>query len=320
MSSLRDDLYSWIAQGVLRPADAPQALALAGLTPGAGEWRGFLRALLLWAGVVLVAAGVIFFFAYNWQDLGRLQKLGLAGTLLGCTVLAAAVLGPDRPGGKAALLGSSLFTGALMALFGQIYQTGADPFELFAYWALLILPWVFIGRMGALWLFWIVLLNVAALTYMQARSWIGPGLLFGLWGMTWVVLGLNVTALVVWEFLMASGVGWLERWGARTLGFAAGGVATFVGVLAVVESNELGPMAFPVYVAWAGAMYWAYRVRLVDVFMLAGLVLSGIVTVTALLSRWLLDHSDAGGLLLIGMVIIGLSAAGGWWIRQVLRE
>ena len=47
--------------------------------------------------------------------------------------------------GKAALLAASLFVGALLALIGQIYQTGADTFEMFAAWAALILPWVLVG-------------------------------------------------------------------------------------------------------------------------------------------------------------------------------
>ena len=44
----------------------------------------------------------------------------------------------------------SLLTGALLALSGQVYQTGADTFELFAWWAVLILPWVLVSRFSPL--------------------------------------------------------------------------------------------------------------------------------------------------------------------------
>ena len=59
-----------------------------------------------------------------------------------------------------------------------------------------------------------------------------------------------------------------------------------------------------------------------DVFMLAGMVLSAVVVIAAFLGKHLLfdGHGDAGGFLLIGLVIIGLSGAGAWWIRQILRE
>lgn len=250
----------------------------------------------------------------------RLQKLALAGGLLAIAVAIATALGPDRPGGKAALLGSALLTGALMALFGQIYQTGADPFELFAWWALLILPWVIVSRFAPMWLLWIGLLNTAALMYFQARAWGLLGILFGVAGTVWILFAINVTALITWETALARGIPWLQRWGARGIGFLAGGVATFAGVVSVIDSRELGAWSFPLYLAWAVAMYYAYRVYMVDVFMLSGLVLSGIIVITAFLSEHLLHHSDAGGFLLIGLILIALSAAGGWWIRQVMKE
>ncbi len=50
-------------------------------------------------------------------------------------------LGPECTPGKAALLLATLLLGVFLALFGQTYQTGADPWQLFANWALLILPW-----------------------------------------------------------------------------------------------------------------------------------------------------------------------------------
>ena len=66
-------------------------------------------------------------------------------------VLAAAARPALRvPGALAALLA----TGALFAYFGQTYQTGADPWQLFALWALLTLPLALAARSDALWLPW----------------------------------------------------------------------------------------------------------------------------------------------------------------------
>ena len=50
--------------------------------------------------------------------------------------------------------------------------------------------------------------------------------------------------------------------------------------------------------------------------------LSGVVVVTYLLARVLFTslRPDAGGFLLIGLVVIGLSAAGGWWLKEIARE
>jgi hypothetical protein len=63
MSQLRDEIFNWAATGHLKPEDAPRALAAGGLTPQLSDWRTFIRALLLWTGSILVASGVIFFFA-----------------------------------------------------------------------------------------------------------------------------------------------------------------------------------------------------------------------------------------------------------------
>ena len=55
--------------------------------------------------------------------------------------------------------------------------------------------------------------------------------------------------------------------------------------------------------------------------MLAAGVLSIIVVVTALLGRYLLDSiGGAADLLIIGLVVIGRSGAGGWWLKQVVVE
>src|SRR5690606_26743262 len=65
------------------------------------------------------------------------------------------------------LLIASIITGSLLALFGQIYQTGADTWQLFFAWAILITPWVVIARFPALWLLWLGLINALLLLYLD---------------------------------------------------------------------------------------------------------------------------------------------------------
>jgi len=146
--SHRDQLMQWAEQGRIPPGRLHDALRMAGVTPSATDWRRFLELATLWLGVVLLGAAVIFFFAYNWQALGRFAKFGIVEALLIGAVVAALRLGLDRPAGQAALTGAVLLTGALLALVGQVYQTGADPWELFAAWAGATLAWVLIGRIG----------------------------------------------------------------------------------------------------------------------------------------------------------------------------
>lgn len=314
MSRFRSEVLDWFDAGRVAPDRELEVLRVAGITPSPAEWRVFLGQLTLWLGTIALAAAVIFFFAFNWDDLGRLAKFALveAAILAGLLVCWRADL--DGIAGKAALLLLSLLAGALLALTGQIYQTGADTFELFAWWAVLILPWVLVGRFSPLWLVWLALLNLAVLLYFQ-RAWEMDGLL-------WALFGLNSLALVAWEAARRAGLEWLrDSWPPRLVAIASAAMATALAVWAIMGGARGGSAALAVlaYVAWLAALYFWYRRRRPDLFMLAGGLLSLIVAVAALLSDNILG-SGSGGLLVIGLVVIGMSAGGAIWLKSVARE
>ena len=135
MTDHRNSILHWAEQGRLAPGSVEQAMREAGELPSRSDWRGFIDRLLLWGGAMLLAVGVIFFFAYNWSELGRVARLGLAELLVAVAVAWCGWFGTERPAGKASLFVAAVLTGALLALFGQTYQTGADTFELFITWA-----------------------------------------------------------------------------------------------------------------------------------------------------------------------------------------
>ena len=167
MKATRQTLLDWAEQGKIPPGNLYDALSIAGVLPSRADWRRFLDLLLLWMGTLMVSAGVIFFFAYNWNDLGRFTKFGLSEALIVGALTVVWRFGLEHIAGKAMLLAGSLFVGTLLALIGQTYQTGADTFELFGIWAALILPWALAGRLAALWVLWLALLNVATVLYYQ---------------------------------------------------------------------------------------------------------------------------------------------------------
>jgi len=320
MSQLRDAMLEWTSSGRLKPEDAAAALDLAGLTPRRSDWRNFLDMLLLWTGVILLVSGVLFFFAYNWSALPRMAKFGLAELLLAAAFISAWVLGIDRPAGKGALCGAAILTGALLALVGQIYQTGADTYELFLYWALLIVPWVLVGRFAPLWLLWLGLIDIAVPLFCEARNWSLFGFSSVISCTLWSLLAINLTAEVLWEIGQARGIEWLSRWGARIIGTVTGTVTTTMGVMVVVGFHEIHEASILAYLAWVVSIYLYHRRLVFDVFLLSGVVLSLISVTTAALMKYLLRYSDVFGFLLIGFLIIGMSAAGAWWIRSLVKE
>jgi uncharacterized membrane protein len=318
MRTRRQILLGWVEHGLIAPENLQRALAVAEVFPSAADWRRFLNNLLLWLGALMIAAGVIYFFAYNWNDLGRTARFGIVEALIAATLIVLWRIGLDGIAGKTTLLVAALFVGALLALVGQTYQTGADTFELFAAWAALILPWVLAGRFAVLWLLWLALLNLAAWFYYLAFGGLF-GFVFAPWRLMWVLFGLNAAALAVWEALATRAA--QERWALRVLATASAAFATALALYAVVDLARGDAPSIIAWLGFLGVAYVVYRYVVLDVYVLALEVLSIIVVVATWLTVHAVRSSDAAGaLLLIALAVIGLSAAGGWYLKQVVNE
>ena len=318
MSDVREFILDWAGQR--RVSDVRRALALADVTPDGAAWIRFASALTLWLGAVLLAASVVFFLAFNWDALGRFGKFALVEIVWLAAVVAAARMRVERAPGKAALLAAALLTGALLALIGQTYQTGADTYELFGVWAAMILPWALIARFAPLWIVLLALVNLSVSLYFHAFHGM-LGSILGTQSQFWALAGVNTLALLVWEWCSRGGVAWMrERWPARVMVTASGICMVMVALHALFEFRGSSALGIAGYLAWAAAGYACYRYFVKDLYALAGGVLASIVVVAAFLAKHLRDYGDAGGFLFIGLVVIGLSAAGAWWLRRVAAE
>ena len=324
MNNARTALLHWLEQGKI-PVDAVHtALRLAGLRPSADDWRKFFDSLILWLASTFCALGVIFFFAYNWQAIGELAKFGLLELLIIGSLLLCWRFDINATSGKASLLFAALLIGALFALVGQTYQTGADSYELFTMWAIAIFPWVAVSCFSALWLFWLGLLNLGAVLYYQTFGGLF-GFLFDVDSALWLLFSLNTLAWTARDAVaLITKLDWLqERWTARVLAVFSGSVITTMAIIALLDKHDDDfQAALLIYPLWMIAIYAVYRHILLDVFVLAGGVLSGIVFITVWLSDVMLDHAndEASAFFLIGIVIIVLSALGGFWLKSVAQQ
>ena len=170
MSANRQQILDWAASGHLDADKLEQALAVTNSLPSSAANLRFLSRVVLAFAVLLLCSAVIFFFAYNWDDLSRYSKFALAQGALIVSLLPLLRINLQQPTGQAAMFAASLLVGALLALVGQTYQSGADTYQLFLVWAALITPWVLIARMPALWLLLLVLLNVSLGLALNALS------------------------------------------------------------------------------------------------------------------------------------------------------
>ena len=134
---------------------------------GAKEWQRFFRLLILSFSVGFTVLGIAFFFAFNWESLHKFAKLGLAASFL---VASTGLSLHPRFNGQVRnilLTGASVLVGVLFAVYGQIYQTGADTYELFLTWFASISLWVLTSRFAPLWLLYLGLATTAFVLYAQ---------------------------------------------------------------------------------------------------------------------------------------------------------
>jgi uncharacterized membrane protein len=305
---------------------AAMALDVSGARPDAAAWRGFLVQLLNGAGIAGLGAGAIFFVAANWQDYGVLGRFALLQVALLAAVGLALWRPPPSSLGHAALTMSVLLTGALLALFGQTYQTGADIFELFFIWAALAFPFALASASAATWMAWWVVLNIAMGLYCGLENTSFLRMVFA------SRLGIERPLLILFAGLVNLGGAVLfdhlgrARWLVRalaTFGFAFCTVACLMalfgadfGIARTSAQDALVILAFAV--ACAG-IAWATLRRRNDVYPMALVFGAWIVISTALLIKSS-SFRDMGIVLVVAAWLIVTSGAAGFVLMRWVRE
>ena len=295
-----------------------RALALVAQGPDGPAWRRLLDRASLFAGTALMLSGIVCFFAFNWQGLHRFGKFGLIALGLAGAAGLAWKAGLQRLAGQVALLAACVLVGVWLAVFGQVYQTGADAFELFRGWALLILPWVLLARFQGLWAFWILLLNL----------WLGLW-----WDQTgsrdWQIMTLSFAALNGTAWLLREALqdrlDWIRgRWLARILLLATLGYPLACALLWLVgEGHGSQPLALWLSMALAGALVALFRRRRRDLFMVTAGLATGIALLTTRLGYQMVEHRHLDGcgvFLLLGLLLVAQVGAAAAWLRRLYRE
>ncbi|WP_290437262.1 DUF2157 domain-containing protein [Aeromonas caviae] len=210
---------------------------------------------------------------------------------------------------NALLLALALNLGALLALVGQTYQTGADPWQLFATWALMLLPLAALGRSPLLWTLAWLLGQLALVLYWRL------GLLDLFFSFNEEALGWCLTLLnaALWGLLILVPARYalMPSWLA---GLAAGLGITLLTLLALFDAAS--PWVWPAWLAWLGAAYLRWHHRFI-----AGLAmgcLSLIAVILAALGKWM--EPDMNGFLLLALIAIGLSVMASRWLQQQRRQ
>lgn len=321
----RKALDAFAAHYGLTPEGVDEALRLVGARPSTDDLRRFGVRLLSLSGVLSLAAGVVFWVAANWAALGVLGRFALVQVVLVGSVGFALWRPPPRAMARYALLLAFIVTGALFALYGQTYQTGADVYELFLNWALLGLAFVVAAQWSVVWAAWALVLNVALFLFCAARPEAGlfwrllAGWEADLSHLLLLPLAVNVLLWAAslalrrssWSHLAPS---WLGRF---VLSWAVL-YGTWSSTLVVVDAGEgqAAGLLVPLLV-FAGIAYHTMKKRR-DVFPLALLEAGLIVVGTA----WIIDASDfdeIGMFFVITAWLVVSSTVSGRYLMHLVR-
>lgn len=157
-----DDVPLLIESGAI--AESHYMKAVSYLRDGEFWTRWAIRALLAIA-VGHILSGIIFFFAFNWNDLSGMTKFAIVGGGIAASLAAWVIAKLDSPVGQAFGIAATVLVGVMFAILGQVYQTPAMIHTPFVFWAILTLPFALASRNLAHWAVWLTILVVAITTY-----------------------------------------------------------------------------------------------------------------------------------------------------------
>jgi uncharacterized membrane protein len=326
-----------VKSGSLTPAACQRIYDFCGVRPGYPEWQKFLVPLLSLLGLLSLVAGAVFFVAWNWADMPKMAKFALAELLI--VALAVVVWWRWYDGiARSALLAAGLGFGALFALYGQIYQTGADSWELFRAWLFVFLPLALIARQNSLWFCSWLLANLTFQLYYATVSMslmdsaVFDGLDYFPTTALYSYLIAQTLCLIIREVLAIRVIkhnphAWLaSRWFSRVMaGFL------LLVLTCIVAENISGwgydtphPFVTALWLAVLVVSYFFYRYRYPDLCMLT-LGTASAAAVGCVLIVQMFDSSyDIGGLFMLGcLMALWLAGCGAlmlYWRRKLYES
>jgi len=347
MSHARRTIEQLLQQDILSLKNAEAAATHLEVYPSKRRWLDFFDKALLIIGAVALVLSLVFFIAYNWQNLGKIGKFALVEGALTITIALYVALSFRRQFQlirQLLLLIASIITGSLLALFGQVYQTGADTWQLFFAWAILITPWVVIARFPALWLLWLGLINAFLLLYLDVANL--QFIKYSVQNVSQVaILALfNFIAFYSWligfDNKTSSSTPYLFHrinvkkstaqinsaqtnsslhWSTYVVGLLSTFFMTYLAIVTVFDNGNIWAtlIATIVWLGWCGFMLWQFYQRRLDLLMLTYLSFSIIIVVMFRVGKWLLDDFEGGGFLLLALLLVGMSSAAVVWLRKV---
>ncbi|MBF0198977.1 MAG: DUF2157 domain-containing protein [Planctomycetes bacterium] len=319
------DLSLLKSEGILKEYSDDQC-TVANLLPD--NWPLKAGKLSLFFGTSLMLTGILFFFAWNWQNLEPWHKLTLLGSGITLSWLGSELKGIHSLLGKVLLLSAAILVGVFMAVFGQIYQTGADPWQLFIGWAVLITPWVCISHNQELWLVWAIIAETGivlwANTTLESSPWHN-------WEAISLIIALLPSMLMVlsddeiFHRFNLKKPNWLSNtYGNKLMTFTSCIIISSSVFASIIEIDHIQSSHMLSYLALVSWCLWSYCIKWLkhkESFSLILIALSLSTLLTTLIGRGLLEVLDnEGGFMLMFFIVTGIFTGAALWLREQLQN
>jgi len=318
----RTELDELAEHYALEPEGVDVLLDLAQARPGRRATLDFLARVLRIGGVLSLAAGIVFFVAANWSAMAVFGRFALLELVLVACVVAALIKPPPSGLGRAALLLAFVTTGALFALFGQTYQTGADIYELFFTWTLAGLPFVLLARWSVSSAAWFVVLNTTLMLYCGLNP--TGGLLWLVLGAShlepaYILMGACAVNVLLWFAFEIREIPSVPQWVRRLVISCAFGFGTWAGIIAIFGDEKGAAGALLLLVVAMLAVFFYARHRRADIYPIAVVMGTFIIVSVALLGDQM-NFADEGVLLITAIWLIVTSTVSARVLVAMARD
>ncbi len=283
-------------------------------------WVDWLKVQIIALAVVFLLTGVIFFFAYNWEQMSHVEKLGLIETGLLFFVVMTYYLGLDSNFAQLSLLCASVMVGVFLLVFGQIYQTGADSYQLFLFWSVLILLWVLLSKYTPQWVLLLVLLNVTLLLYgsKNHRFWFYTN------NYTLLSLALlNMSFLFLREYAEQKKVLWaMGKINKVIVLILLLWPITWSAIEAIFEITKGNVLLSLLWIITMIAGFYWYKIVRKDSISFSLIVFSVYIVGITFITRTIFKAggSETGAFLLSAITILGLSTWTALWLKKTIHN
>lgn len=319
---MRYQILLWLEAGLITDqeyrhiADEIEGQLFA-LRPDRRQRQAFTAKLLLVGGVSLVIAGLIYFIATNWQGLHRGYKVaalmvGMVSAYGGGSyyLLRERV---DRGIGMLLIIAGNWLFGISLALVGQIYNSHADSWQLFAVWSLPCIALSWLLRSSYFSIKSLLLLNFGVWMFLfpASRFQLPLG-----------DLRLGIILISLFNALIFAGISLMPKSWTKSARYVAYlGLLIFVFTLTFLERASEG-WSLLFFIGLVAAVYCYIEIKLDEWLVYTTLIVGMIWTLVKFL-EWIVPHVGENffiSLMFLGICWLGINALVFSWINNRVKR